>query len=170
MFFYLDNRINVLYNIDMTLRLLQEKQNQLISGTVMQEVRELAHNQGCAEENMVIILLNQALQARQRNSRIHRCWESLSQREKQVAALVCSGLTGRQVAARLVLSPETIKTHVRHILRKFNLNSRQDLRNLLADWDFGRWLMPERISYPVGLNTGFAQQVCDSNSNSYSTE
>ena len=90
----------------------------------------------------MISLLDQALKATRRNSRVYRCWESLSQREKEVTALVCSGLTGRQVAARLVLSPETIKTHVRHILRKFDLNSRQDLRNLLADWDFNRWLPP----------------------------
>ena len=152
------------------LRQLSKGQEQLTSGSVMQEVRKLAHTQGCAEEDMILILLDQALQARQRNNRIHRCWESLSQREKQVAALVCSGLTGRQVAARLVLSPETIKTHVRHILRKFDLNSRQDLRNLLADWNFGRWLTLDEFSYPLGLNTGFAQQVCDSNSNSYSTE
>ena len=154
----------------MMLGQLLKGQEQVMSASVMQEVRKLAHTQGCAEEDMILILLDQALQARQRNNRIHRCWESLSQREKQVAALVCSGLTGRQVAARLVLSPETIKTHVRHILRKFDLNSRQDLRNLLADWNFDRWLTLDEFSYPLGLNAGFVPQVCDSNNNVYSTE
>lgn len=72
--------------------------------------------------------------------RAHRSWDALSPREKQVAALVCAGLTGRQIAARLVVSPETVKTHVRHILRKFNLSSRRDLGRLLADWDLTPWL------------------------------
>ncbi len=112
--------------------------------SVIAEVRELADHQGCAEEEVIVELLRQALGERRRHDRTYHSWESLSQREKQVAALVCSGLTGRQIAARLVLSPETIKTHVRHILVKFGLNSRQDFRNLLAGWDFNRWLGMDR--------------------------
>jgi hypothetical protein len=42
-----------------------------------------------------------------------------------------------------VVSPETVKTHVRHILRKFNLSSRRELCRLLADWDFAPWLSGE---------------------------
>jgi DNA-binding NarL/FixJ family response regulator len=113
---------------------------------VLREVRELALDQAREEEQVILELLNQALQNRHRQSDTQHAWETLSQREKEVTALVCSGLTGRQIAAYLVLSPETIKTHVRHILRKFELNSRQDLRNQLADWEFGRWL-PERNPY-----------------------
>jgi DNA-binding NarL/FixJ family response regulator len=58
------------------------------------------------------------------------------EREKQVAELVCRRLTNRQIAAELVLSPETIRTHVRNTLRKFSLHSRRDLRHLLADHHF----------------------------------
>jgi len=68
---------------------------------------------------------------------VQRKWEMLSPRERQVADLACRRLTNRQIAADLVLSPETIRTHVRNILRKFGLHSRQDLRRLLADHDFG---------------------------------
>ena len=67
-------------------------------------------------------------------------WRSLTPREQQVAALVCLNLTGRQVAAKLFISPETVKTHVRSILRKFDLGSRQELRQVLAGWDFSAWL------------------------------
>ncbi len=137
---------------------------------ILAEVQKLALVQGRAEEEVVISLLDQALKAKHLSSQIHRCWESLSQREKEVAALVCSGLTGRQVAARLVLSPETIKTHVRHILRKFDLNSRQDLRNLLADWDFGRWLNPcdtLPFAYAPIFNTSRHQEVFDAIDNKY---
>lgn len=67
-------------------------------------------------------------------------WESLSPREREVTALTCLGLTNRQIAARLSLSPETIKTHVRNALFKFDLNSKAELRHILAGWDFSAWL------------------------------
>jgi len=106
-------------------------------------VRDLSAREGHQPDEMILILLDQAVKNRCRMDRAHRSWETLSPREKQVAALVCTGLTGRQIAARLVLSPETIKTHARHILRKFNLSSRRDLCRLLSDWDLSPWLDAE---------------------------
>jgi DNA-binding CsgD family transcriptional regulator len=67
-------------------------------------------------------------------------WESLSPREQDVAALTCLGYTNRQIAARLSLSPETIKTHVRNVLFKFDVNSKAELRHILANWDFSGWM------------------------------
>jgi len=67
-------------------------------------------------------------------------WETLSSRERDVTALTCLGLTNRQIAARLSLSPETIKTHIRNILFKFGINSKAELRHILASWDFSAWL------------------------------
>ena len=115
-----------------------------VSGTVdddlLRSVRDLSAREGYQPDEMILILLDQAVKNRRQMDCTHRSWDALSPREKQVAALVCAGLTGRQIAARLVISPETIKTHVRHILRKFNLSSRRELRRLLTDWDFSPWL------------------------------
>jgi DNA-binding CsgD family transcriptional regulator len=121
---------------------------------VLREVQELAQDQARKEEQVILDLLNQALCDRRRQSNTQHAWETLSQREKEVTALVCTGLTGRQIAAYLVLSPETIKTHVRHILRKFGLNSRQELRNQLTDWDFNHWI-PDRPWHLVDSETRF---------------
>ena len=49
------------------------------------------------------------------------------------------GCTNRQIAARLVLSPETVKTHLRSVLHKFGLRSKAELRQALAGWDFSGW-------------------------------
>jgi DNA-binding CsgD family transcriptional regulator len=106
---------------------------------LLRSVENLSAREGCPPDEMILLLLEQAVSDWQRMDRAHRSWDSLSPRERQVAALVCEGLTGRQIAARLVLSPETIKTHVRHILRKFNISSRRELRRLLADWDLSPW-------------------------------
>ena len=106
-------------------------------------VRDLSVREGHQPDEMILILLDQAVKNRRQMDRAHRSWGTLSPREKQVAALVCAGLTGRQIAAKLVVSPETVKTHVRHILRKFNLSSRRELCRLLAEWDFSPWLSGE---------------------------
>ncbi len=63
----------------------------------------------------------------------------LTPREQQVLALVCLGYTNRQIAARLNLSPETIKTHVKFLLRKLLVHSKADLRVLFSSWDFSEW-------------------------------
>jgi non-specific serine/threonine protein kinase len=48
----------------------------------------------------------------------------LTAREAEVAALIARGLSNREVAARLVVTPRTVATHVEHILAKLALTSR----------------------------------------------
>ncbi len=52
---------------------------------------------------------------------------SLTERESDVLRLVVDGLTARQIATRLVLSPRTVENHVQHILRKVGLSNRAAL-------------------------------------------
>lgn len=66
-------------------------------------------------------------------------WNSLTPREQEVAALVCLGHTNRQAAARMGISPETVKYHLHNVLGKYKLKSRTQLRQLLKDWDFSAW-------------------------------
>jgi DNA-binding CsgD family transcriptional regulator/tetratricopeptide (TPR) repeat protein len=51
----------------------------------------------------------------------------LSRREEEVAALVASGLTNREIASRLVISPKTASTHVEHILTKLGASRRAEI-------------------------------------------
>ena len=66
-------------------------------------------------------------------------WDSLTLREQQVVALICLGYTNRQIAVRLGLSVETVKTHIRNVLLKFRIHSKTDLRLLFSSWDFSEW-------------------------------
>jgi predicted ATPase/DNA-binding CsgD family transcriptional regulator len=48
----------------------------------------------------------------------------LTRRELEVATLVRDGLTNREIAGRLVVSPRTAETHVEHVLSKLGFTSR----------------------------------------------
>jgi DNA-binding NarL/FixJ family response regulator len=49
---------------------------------------------------------------------------SLSNREREILDLLAQGLTGEQVAERLVLSAETVKTHIRNAMSKLEASTR----------------------------------------------
>ena len=49
----------------------------------------------------------------------------LTPREWEVMALIVERMTTDQIAETLVLSPETVRSHVKHILRKLDVRSRE---------------------------------------------
>jgi DNA-binding NarL/FixJ family response regulator len=52
--------------------------------------------------------------------------ERLSERERDVLALLAEGLRNREIAERLVISEATVKTHVRHVLEKLRFRNRAE--------------------------------------------
>jgi two-component system nitrate/nitrite response regulator NarL len=61
--------------------------------------------------------------------------QSLSVRERDVLKLMAAGLTNREIAARLVISENTVQTHVAHVLSKLNVRSRFQAADIWAQQD-----------------------------------
>jgi DNA-binding CsgD family transcriptional regulator len=66
----------------------------------------------------------------------------LSDRERQVARLVVAGLTYKQIADRLYISPKTIEHHVARMRRRLGCESRADLLAKLRHLDAGAHRIP----------------------------
>jgi DNA-binding NarL/FixJ family response regulator len=52
--------------------------------------------------------------------------DELTQREREVLGLLAEGLSQKQIAARLVISANTVATHIQRILGKLGLHSRAE--------------------------------------------
>jgi DNA-binding CsgD family transcriptional regulator len=103
----------------------------------------LAEREQRSTDDLAADLLLSALAQRRTAEGAWQAWQRLTPREQEVAALSCLGCTNRQMAARLGISVQTIKTHVRGALYKFDLHSKVELRLALAEWDFSAWQDPQ---------------------------
>jgi DNA-binding CsgD family transcriptional regulator len=57
---------------------------------------------------------------------------ALTAREREIAALIASGMSNREIAERLVISAKTVEHHVGHIFDKLDLRSRAELAAYVA--------------------------------------
>ena len=86
--------------------------------------------------------ISQALE-RSRTSRAHEaelrvlrdCHASLTPREREIMALVVSGLLNKQIAAELGISEITVKAHRGRVMRKMRVESLADLVRVAAALD-----------------------------------
>jgi DNA-binding CsgD family transcriptional regulator len=60
-------------------------------------------------------------------------WAALTDSELGVARLVAEGLTNREVAERLFVSPHTVNSHLRQVFAKLGVNSRVALTRLAGE-------------------------------------
>lgn len=90
----------------------EEKSNRLIDA-----IRRAAHGD-------ILINQEQLNRARCWQKEVSEKYESLTQRERQVLALLVKGQNSRQIAEALILESSTVDTHVGNILRKLEVDSR----------------------------------------------
>ncbi len=60
-------------------------------------------------------------------------WDALTGTEMRVATLAAEGLTNRNIADRLIVGQETVKSHMKSILRKLSLTNRTQLARAMSE-------------------------------------
>ena len=105
-----------------------------------QYLSQIAARSEASRQQVAQDLLRTALLDRQVAETNLSRWRALTPRQQQVAALACLNFTNRQIAARLSISPQTVKAHMRNLLHRFDLHSKAELRQALENWDFSEWV------------------------------
>jgi len=100
-------------------------------------LQKIAEQEQRSPEEIANALLSHALEEYEHLDEKLAKWNALSPREQEVTALSCLGYTNLDIADKLIISPNTVKTHVRNIQQKFNVRSKEELRQELAGWEFG---------------------------------
>ncbi len=58
---------------------------------------------------------------------------TLTNQEEKVAKLICNGMSNKEIASTLFISPSTVKTHIRNLYSKLEISNRQQLIDKLKN-------------------------------------
>lgn len=67
-----------------------------------------------------------------RTQAIRQCYASLTSRERECMALAVSGLTSKEIARELGISPRTVEVHRTHVMHKMGAANMAELVNMAA--------------------------------------
>jgi DNA-binding CsgD family transcriptional regulator/DNA polymerase III delta prime subunit len=65
--------------------------------------------------------------------RAKQSYSGLTEREREVAALIAQGCSNREIASTLVIGPKTVEAHISHILTKLGFSSRAQIAAWAVD-------------------------------------
>src|SRR5437763_15153820 len=87
---------------------------------LIQTVRLVAGGNMVIDPQLVVALAEELSQAKDRDRKA----ETLTAREIEVLQLLAFGHTNRDIAEKLLISPDTVKTHLEHIFEKLGASDR----------------------------------------------
>ena len=87
---------------------------------LIQTVRLVAGGNMVIDPQLVVALAEELSQAKERDRKA----ETLTAREIEVLQLLAFGHTNRDIAEKLFISPDTVKTHLEHIFEKLGASDR----------------------------------------------
>jgi len=88
---------------------------------LIKALRVVDSGQVWIDNSLLKLLLQQAENQTQQNR------ENLSKKERDIVVLISQGCRNREIATRLFISEQTVKTHLSRIFRKLNISTRTQL-------------------------------------------
>lgn len=89
----------------------------------------------------------------------------LTRREREILGLLAEGMSGAEIAAKLVLSPETVRTHVRNAMGKLGASTRSQAvvlamqRREIAGDEAGETTRSRRLSVSAAESESLARML-----------
>jgi len=93
-------------------------------GALPRIVTAVAHGEAAVSRAFVSVLIDRLRTAPEGNAGLRPVRSPLTAREWEVLDLLCAGLSMEEVTATLVLSPETVRSHLQRAMRKLGVHSR----------------------------------------------
>ncbi len=112
------------------MRQVKSRRKVFLDAEVVSSLQVIAECEQQTVSQVADRLLEAAIQERQ-DVELER-WHALTFREQQIACLICNGYTNRDIGRELIISRETVKTHVVKVFNKFGVNSREELVKMLV--------------------------------------
>jgi RNA polymerase sigma factor (sigma-70 family) len=97
---------------------------------LLRAIRVLAHGGALLAPNVTRRLIGEIASQPERREVLATELQSLTEREREVMALAAAGLSNQEIAAELVISIATAKTHVSRAMRKLRAHDRAQLVSL----------------------------------------
>lgn len=94
---------------------------------LLRAIRLVADGQALLSPSVTRRLVHEFVTRTPRAVTPHRHIDTLTQREREIAALVAEGLTNDEIAERLMISPATARTHVSRAMIKLGARDRAQL-------------------------------------------
>jgi DNA-binding NarL/FixJ family response regulator len=91
---------------------------------LIEAVRAVDRGETLIPPRMLGTLLARLIRNRRDQEEALRCASGLTRREREVLALLAQGADNQAIAQRLVISPQTARTHIQNILGKLGVHSR----------------------------------------------
>lgn len=107
-------------------RLQRRRKERLLAKETLEQVRELFERLGAPT------WAEQALAELQRVGLRRASGDELTPSEHRVAALAAGGLTNREIADRIFVSPKTVEASLARVYRKLGIRSRAELGARMA--------------------------------------
>jgi DNA-binding NarL/FixJ family response regulator len=97
------------------------------SSQLLDYLRNLERGQLAIDPEFTKRIIKEFAQTPPREDLSAEAVSKLTPRQREILKELKTGATNRQIAARLVISEQTVKNHVSRVLKKLNLKSRHEL-------------------------------------------